>query len=143
VRERFGDVFPTLPGCLLATSEVSHELSSFALDDAPIWLKTSALEPGGRDSNPAGTYDSRPTHVDSRQLDLTRVDVSARELVAFGPKESTVEDALAKAIEGAVSAGSWDVVALLAKELEARRLAAAGVMHLADERANRAPPGQG
>jgi hypothetical protein len=79
-------------------------------------------------------------HVDSRQLDPTRVDVSARELVAFGPKESTVEDALARAIEGAVSAGRWDVVAQLAKELEARRLAAVGVMHLTDERANSAPP---
>jgi hypothetical protein len=64
-------------------------------------------------------------------------------LVAFGPKESTVEDALARAIEGAVSAGRWDIVAQLAKELEARRLAAAGVMLLANERAKRAPPGQG
>jgi hypothetical protein len=34
----------------------------------------------------------------------------------------TVEDALARAIEGAVVAGRWDVVAQLAKELEARRL---------------------
>ncbi|MGA7122547.1 MAG: hypothetical protein WBY94_20775, partial [Polyangiaceae bacterium] len=61
--------------------------------------------------------------VDSRQLDPTRVDVSARELVAFGPNKSTIEDALAKATEEAVSPGQWDVVALLAKELEARRLA--------------------
>jgi hypothetical protein len=80
-------------------------------------------------------------HVDSRQLNPTQVDVSARELVAFGPKQLTVEDALARAIEGAVSAERWDVVAQLAKELEARRLAASGVMHLTDERANRAPPG--
>ena len=80
------------------------------------------------------------THVDSRQLDPTRVDVSARELVAFGPNESTVEDALARAIEGAVSAERWDVVVLLAKELEARRLAAVGVMNMTDEQANRAPP---
>jgi hypothetical protein len=78
----------------------------------------------------------------SRRLDPTRVDVSVRELVAFGPKESTVEDALARAIEGAVSAGRWDVVAQLAKELEARRLAATGVMLLADERAKRAPQGK-
>ena len=78
-------------------------------------------------------------HVDSRQLDPTRVDVSAREPVAFGPKEPTVEGALAKAIEGAVSAGRWDVVAQLAKELEARRLAAVGVMLLADEWAKRTP----
>jgi hypothetical protein len=78
--------------------------------------------------------------VDSRQLDPPRVDVSAREPVGFGPKESSVEGALARAIEGAVSAGRWDVVAVLAKELEARRLAAVGVMHLTDERANGAAP---
>jgi len=85
---------------------------------------------------------TRAVYVDSRQLDPTRVDVSARELVAFGPKKSTVEDALARAIERAVSAGRWDVVAQLAKELEARRLAASGVMLLADERAKRAPQGK-
>ncbi len=79
---------------------------------------------GGRDSKTAETYDSGPTHVDSRQLDATRVDVSARELVTIGQKKWTVEDALARAIEGAVSAERWDVVAQLAKELEARRLAA-------------------
>jgi hypothetical protein len=38
---------------------------------------------------------------------------------------TTVEDALARAIAGAVAAGRWDVVAQLARELEARRLAAA------------------
>jgi hypothetical protein len=50
-----------------------------------------------------------------------------------------VENVLARAIEVAVSAGRWDVVAQLAEELEARRLAASGVMLLADERAKRAP----
>ena len=33
-----------------------------------------------------------------------------------------VEAALAKALEGATAAGRWDVVAQLARELEARRL---------------------
>jgi hypothetical protein len=37
--------------------------------------------------------------------------------------EGDVEVALAKALEGATAAGRWDVVAQLAKELEARRLA--------------------
>ena len=41
-------------------------------------------------------------HVDSRTNDLTRVDVSAREVVAFGPMKTgdfgSVEDALARAI---------------------------------------------
>lgn len=37
-----------------------------------------------------------------------------------------VEDALAEALRGAAAAGRWDVVAQLARELEARRLASAG-----------------
>ena len=80
-------------------------------------------------------------HVDSRQLDPTRVDVSARELVAFGPNKMhsaagpmTVEDALAVALARASAAHEWGVVAQLARELEARRLAAAGVRSLLDER---------
>jgi hypothetical protein len=48
-----------------------------------------------------------------------------------------VEAALAKALEGATVAGRWDVVAQLAKELEARRLARVRVPSLADERAKR------
>ncbi len=38
---------------------------------------------------------------------------------------SAVVEALARAIEAAVTAGRWDVVARLARELEARRLEAA------------------
>jgi hypothetical protein len=38
---------------------------------------------------------------------------------------SGVEDALAAALGAAATAGRWDIVALLARELEARRLAAA------------------
>lgn len=80
-------------------------------------------------------------HVDSRQLDPTRVDVSARSVVAFGPPaeytHSTVESALARAIEGAVAAGRWDVVMQLARELEARRLVAVGNVRTPDP--NRSP----
>jgi hypothetical protein len=43
----------------------------------------------------------------------------------FGPDES-VEEALARAIDAAAAAGRFDVVAQLARELEARRLATAG-----------------
>ena len=78
--------------------------------------------------------------VDSRTEHPPRVNVSARELVAFGPAKSTpagtVEDALAGAIRVAAAAGRWDVVAQLARELEARRLEAAGVAVLP---ANRRP----
>ena len=77
-------------------------------------------------------------HDDSRTNDLTRTDVSARELVAFGPMKTgdfgSVEDALASAIARASVVGRWDVVAQLARELEARRLAAAGVRSLVEER---------
>jgi hypothetical protein len=41
-----------------------------------------------------------------------------------------VEAALAKALEGATAAGRFDVVALLAGELQARRLAREGVPNL-------------
>jgi hypothetical protein len=42
---------------------------------------------------------------------------------AWGYSIDHVESALAKALEGATAAGRWDVVAQLARELEARRLA--------------------
>jgi hypothetical protein len=51
-----------------------------------------------------------------------------------------VEAALARALDRASEAGRFDVVAQLARELEARRLARAGnVVRLADERAKREP----
>jgi hypothetical protein len=43
----------------------------------------------------------------------------------FGPTDE-VEAALARALDAAATAGRFDVVAQLARELEARRLAAAG-----------------
>lgn len=71
-------------------------------------------------------------------VDPTRVDVSACDLAAFGPKKTddigTVEDALARAIAEASVVGRWDIVAQLARELEARRLSAAGVRSLLDKR---------
>jgi hypothetical protein len=44
--------------------------------------------------------------------------------------QDPVETALAKALEGATAAGRFDVVALLAGELQARRLAREGVPSL-------------
>jgi len=51
--------------------------------------------------------------------------------VVTNPEPSTagrpsVEDAIARALSDAASAGRWDVVAALARELEARRVASAG-----------------
>jgi hypothetical protein len=86
-------------------------------------------------------------HVDSRTNDPARVDVSARELVDVGPTEIqsvrgaiTVEDALAVALVRASAAQESAVVAQLARELEARRLSAAGVRLMVDERGRH--PGQ-
>jgi hypothetical protein len=52
----------------------------------------------------------------------------------------SVEDALARAIAQASVVGRWDIVAQLARELEARRLSAAGVRSLGDQLGRR--PGQ-
>jgi hypothetical protein len=82
--------------------------------------------------------------VDSRGNDPPRGDVSARERVAFGPSDlaaPTVEDALARALERASAAGRWDIVAQLGRELEARRLRAAGEGSLVDEPGR--PPSRG
>jgi hypothetical protein len=46
----------------------------------------------------------------------------------------SVEDALARAIAQASAVGRWDIVAQLARELEARRLAAADVRSPGDQR---------
>jgi hypothetical protein len=89
---------------------------------------------GGRDSKPARSSNSRQFAMDSRHHDLTRVDVSPREPAAFGPNEiavsGAVEGLLAVALERASAAERWDIVAQLARELEARRLSAPGIAEL-------------
>ena len=89
----------------------------------------------------AGSVEFTAIRVDSRKDDPTRVDVSAREQVVIGPNKMhsaagplTVEDALAVALARASAAQEWGVVAQLARELEARRLAASGVRSLLDGR---------
>jgi hypothetical protein len=91
---------------------------------------------------------STRTPVSPRANEPPPVDASARPLVAVGPSEThaaptrsgappTVEDALAEAVTLAARAERWDVVVQLGEELRARRLAAADVVHLGDERARR------
>jgi len=84
---------------------------------------------GGRwlrllDSNRPEVLQSRGLIEESRADESTRIDVSPRELVAFGPNESeavdNVEEALAFALAEAARAGNWDVVSQLARLLEAR-----------------------
>jgi hypothetical protein len=96
----------------------------------------------GRESAESAEFTS--IRVDSRKDDPTRVDVSAREPVAIGPNKMhsaggplTVEDALAVALARASAADQWAVVAQLPRELEARRLSAAGVRSLLDRRGRR------
>jgi hypothetical protein len=100
-----------------------------------------------RGIEPSESVEFTTIRVDSRTNAPTPVDVSARERVDVGPSEIqsargalTVEDALAVALVRASAAQEWAVVAQLARELEARRLIAAGVRSLVDERGRR--PGQ-
>jgi hypothetical protein len=51
--------------------------------------------------------------------------------------QDPIEAALAEALRAATAAGQWTVVAQLARELEARREARAGVVQLHAERARR------
>ena len=94
------------------------------------------------DSKRPEALDSRGIIDDSRMGDATRVDVSAREVVAFGPIEfgefGALEDVLAVALAEAARVGRWDIVAQLARDLEARRLASARVGSL-DSTRGKAP----
>jgi hypothetical protein len=71
----------------------------------------------------------------------TRDDQRRREVSASPlPETDVVVAALAEAVKGAASAERWDVVAQLARELEARRIARAGnVVPLGSKRAKRSP----
>jgi hypothetical protein len=84
--------------------------------------------------NPSGATGDRtltPVGVKRRVNDAdhaTQDDAKRREVSA---SRDVVESALARAIERATAAGRWDVVAHLAKELEARRPHQTGkVVHL-------------
>jgi hypothetical protein len=101
-------------------------------------------------ASPAGVESETPvlttrTHVDSRTIELPRVDVSVRPVVDVGPsevasepmrsgKQASLEDALAEALMRAAAASRWDIVAQLGRELEARRLAAAPTPSLEERR---------
>jgi hypothetical protein len=76
--------------------------------------------------------------VESPREVVTRADASPPPATAIGPTigpsaegaGGDVDAALAKALEQAAAAGRFDVVALLAGELQARRLAREGVVTL-------------
>jgi hypothetical protein len=84
-----------------------------------------------------GGVGSRAFVADRRLNDTdhaTRDDTKQREVSASG---DVVEAALAKALGEASAAGRFDVVALLASELQARRLARDGVVVLGAQRRQR------
>ena len=56
------------------------------------------------------------------------------------PNQDPVETALAEALRRASEAAQWDVVAMLARELQARREARADVVDLDAARKRRGPP---
>lgn len=129
---RFGSPFGPLPDDVLSNRA-----------DCVMAARNSAepLRPQGDSNNarPLGLPRENPRENKGE----SRVDPSEpTERIATKPSVETlpaptVEDALAQAIAGATAAGQWAVVAQLARELEARRLDAAGVQSIAPKaRAN-------
>jgi integrase len=59
VREGFGDVFPTLPGCLLDLPEVSDEVSDFGPGADVLEPKTRRFPCERRELNPHASYGAR------------------------------------------------------------------------------------
>jgi len=88
----------------------------------------------GLDSLGAQTNAISSEKPQDRQGEDARVDTSkyAKSRRAAEPTadRDVVEDALARALVGASEAGRWDVVARLARKLEARRLAGSNVVPL-------------
>ena len=81
---------------------------------------------------------SAPSVANGRENDaaeMTKDDATRPEVSALSAPTDAVEAALAEAIKVATSAGRWDVVAQLARELEARRVARAGNVARLDARA--------
>jgi hypothetical protein len=86
----------------------------------------------------AADLGSELSEANSRDIEKTSTigDPSRPEIEGVRPgmgqsrdNQDAVEAALAKAIEAAATAGRFDVVAQLARELEARRLAGMGNVH--------------
>jgi hypothetical protein len=118
LKGKLGAPFGALP---FAPAELSNKLSkkpaSMRNESSGCWTRNPAERQLAHDSRRLAEG-STPEHP-------TRVDVSAREPVGTWPTGTDVETALAVALTRAAEAGRWDIVAQLARELEARRLAQA------------------
>jgi hypothetical protein len=76
-------------------------------------------------------YESTISEIGGKdQKDPSVAQALAQELPVVAAQ--SVEDAIAFALSEASRAQRWDVVAMLAKELEARRLAGSNVVNIAD-----------
>lgn len=129
----FGQVFPALPVELLkrspvAARRVSAPVSAFGVDEIAATRETKSYSARHRGfetdaTSASGVADRRVNDADR----ATEDDEPQRE-VSASPASTidAIEAALTEAIRAATSAARWDVVALLARELEARRLARAG-----------------
>jgi hypothetical protein len=98
--------------------------------------RSAHVEGGSARNRAASDQSSSATSADDA-LNKTNLD---RDLDRTGPAPANVdavEVALAKALEGATAAGRFDVVAQLARELEARRLVQGGIVFLDTRRRQR------
>jgi len=147
IRDGYGEVFPALPACLLGA--FSSDISSQPTKTPMMPERETGLEGAGARllvAQSASLGHVEPTHTATTVDDkcaiarpltksLTKID---RPDAAPDGAADAVEVALARAIDRASAAGQWGVVAQLARELEARRLAAAGVALIGSESGSRA-----
>jgi integrase len=132
----FGTPFPPLPACLVGGISSSKRHVTILSASLPVFVvPEKGIETGldgAKSIVQSTTYETASTGISSpndgiRAPSLT-VETDAKTVPA------TIEDALAGAVGEAARAGRWDVVAQLARELEARRVASAGVPTLDDRR---------
>jgi hypothetical protein len=136
IKGKVGIPFPPLPVELLG--QASGQVPSDRQKAPRKWAPTAGLEQ-------AGIAKATLAHADSRGEPAAPVDASPPSAATVGPSGGPsptggdeVEAALAKALDAAAAAGRFDVVALLAGELQARRLAASGFLSCPPKRAGEA-----
>ncbi|MDE2104563.1 MAG: tyrosine-type recombinase/integrase [Patescibacteria group bacterium] len=142
----FGTPFPPLPVSLLGAtaSKQSSKLDAVVAQAAGTAQDSgcrrresktpeSTVDPGYSAAISEVNGDEGPQQVADKSLMPGPLDAGLDAL-------DVVEAALAKALGEAAAAGRFDVVAQLARELEARRLVRAGVHHIGNRRALRSQP---
>lgn len=123
----FGEVFPPLPACVLGIGNSSGNESAPDSEEAEKEAGSDAGDHLRRMAAPTEKQD--PSEGD---VPIGRADVAMQP--AAVSIADPVEAALAVAITKASAAGEWGVVATLATELSARRLARANVVDIASRR---------